>query len=137
MLLIYNQIFIGEKRARRFRETSLSPGSRRGRSFPNRPQCAESVAERSGYKFPASARAFSLSISAERFRAYNQRAGKTSEPRGQSAHNTRARFARIRFRRRAGKKEESRCGIAVDVYRELKGSKGMDVFRANGGTWNL
>jgi len=36
----------------------------------------------------------------------------------------------------SGKEERSCRGIVADGYRELKESKGMDVFRANSGTSN-
>lgn len=131
MLLIHNQIFIEEKRAHIFRKTSLSRGKKEGVRFSELPgMCG--TGRKENYKFPAAARVFSLSISAGHFRAYVRRTGKTSV--GQSAHN--ARLARIRFRRGAQRKKRNDRGIAVDVYRELKGSKGMDVFRANGETSN-
>lgn len=129
MLLIHNQIFIEEKRARTFRETSLSRGKRRrgGQSFPKHPEYAESAERRAINFLPPPGSLFSLSISAGTFSRARSASWKNER------RSKRAQCANTCPARRKGRE---RSGIAVDVYRELKGSKGMDVFRANG-EWNV
>jgi len=118
-----SEIFIGEKRA----YASRRDVSRGGRVSPIRPAGREAGWKES-YKFPAPL-VFSFSISAGRSRVYST-----------SRKNERRPARTMRDpRSRAGQPEERLCRrIVADVYRELKGSRGI-ILASNDATrlWHL